>query len=113
MSLRKSSRRRNGSKSEVLPKPNARRRCTPAPSRVGLDLMSRFTGRMDIITLLLDRRTAVADKNCLRSGNQGIYVARRTSVAILFRRRSMLLTFLTEWEQYIRTKLDKISDVRS
>src|SRR5262245_48106451 len=33
MSLRKSSRRRNGSKSAVVPKPNARRRCTPAPSR--------------------------------------------------------------------------------
>ena len=32
----------------VFPKPNARRRCTPAPSRVGLDLMSRFTGRSDI-----------------------------------------------------------------
>src|SRR5437868_2394977 len=48
MSLRKSSRRRNGSKSDVAPKPNARRRCTPAPSRVGLALTSRFTGRMDI-----------------------------------------------------------------
>src|ERR1700691_1200724 len=48
MSLRKSSRSRNGSKSEVLPKPKARRRCTPAPSRVGLDLMSRLTGRMDM-----------------------------------------------------------------
>src|ERR1700722_7432404 len=46
-SLRKSSRRRKGSNSDVLPKPNARRRCTPAPSRVGLDLMSRLTGRMD------------------------------------------------------------------
>src|SRR5712692_4856308 len=49
MSLRKSSRRRKGSKSEVLPKPNARRRCTPAPSRVGLALMSRLTGRMDML----------------------------------------------------------------
>src|SRR6266567_2106217 len=49
MSLRKSSRRRNGSKSEVAPKPNARRRCTPAPSRVGLALMRRFTGRIDIL----------------------------------------------------------------
>src|SRR5882762_8733265 len=48
MSLRKSSRSRNGSKSDVLPKPNARRRWTPAPSRVGLDLMSRLTGRIDI-----------------------------------------------------------------
>jgi len=33
--------KRNGSKSEVLPKPNARRRCTPAPSSVGLDFTSR------------------------------------------------------------------------
>src|SRR5487761_177553 len=50
MSLRKSSRRRNGSKSEVLPKPNARRRCTPAPSSAGLALTSRLTGRRDILT---------------------------------------------------------------
>src|ERR1700690_3926817 len=49
MSLRKSSRSRNGSKSDVLPNPNARRRCTPAPSRVGLDLMSRLTGRRDML----------------------------------------------------------------
>src|SRR6516225_6222878 len=48
MSLRKSSSRRKGSKSEVLPKPKARRRCTPAPSRVGLDLIRRFTGRSDM-----------------------------------------------------------------
>src|SRR6185369_16274698 len=48
MSLRKSSSRRNGSKSEVLPNPNARRRCTPAPSVVGFDFTRRFTGRMDI-----------------------------------------------------------------
>src|SRR6266849_176953 len=48
MSLRKSSRRRNGSKSEVLPKPKARRKCTPAPSSVGLDLMRRLTGRRDM-----------------------------------------------------------------
>jgi len=33
---------------DVLPKPKARRRCTPAPSRVGLDLLSRLIGRMDI-----------------------------------------------------------------
>src|SRR5437016_1006709 len=49
MSLRKSSRRRNGSKSEVLSKPKARRRCTPAPSRVGLALISRLIGRIDIL----------------------------------------------------------------
>src|SRR5215472_12437496 len=48
MSLRKSSSSRKGSKSDVLPKPNARRKCTPAPSRVGLDLTSRLTGRRDI-----------------------------------------------------------------
>src|SRR5262249_19425491 len=48
MSLRKSSRRRNGSKSDVLPKPNARRNRTPAPSSAGLDLLSRLTGRIDI-----------------------------------------------------------------
>src|SRR5579883_2033607 len=49
MSLRKSSSRRNGSKSDVLPNPNARRRWTPAPSRVGLALMSRCTGRIDMV----------------------------------------------------------------
>src|SRR5947207_15118502 len=49
MSLRKSSNSRNGSKSVVLPKPNARRKWTPAPSRVGLALTSRLTGRMDIL----------------------------------------------------------------
>src|SRR6267142_5130176 len=48
MSLRKSSSSRNGSKSEVLPKPNARRRCTPAPSNVGFEEMTRLTGRRDI-----------------------------------------------------------------
>src|SRR4051812_8149765 len=47
LSLRKSSRRRNGSKSEVLPKPKARLKWTPAPSRVGLDFIKRVTGRMD------------------------------------------------------------------
>src|SRR5580704_8382127 len=51
MSLRKSSSSRNGSKSEVLPKPNARRRCTPAPSSVGLDFTRRLTGRRDICDL--------------------------------------------------------------
>src|SRR5215472_8068124 len=49
MSLRKSSRRRNGSKSDVLPNPNARRNRTPAPSSAGLDLLSRLTGRIDIV----------------------------------------------------------------
>ena len=33
-------------RSEVAPKPKARRRCTPAPSMVGFDLISRFTGRI-------------------------------------------------------------------
>src|SRR5439155_27055380 len=36
------------SKSDVLPKPNARRRCTPAPSSAGLALTSRLMGRMDM-----------------------------------------------------------------
>src|SRR5499426_3625273 len=48
MSLRKSSRRRKGSKSDVLPNPNARRNRTPAPSSAGLDLLSRLIGRIDI-----------------------------------------------------------------
>src|SRR5882724_5830400 len=48
MSFRKSSSSKNGSKSDVFPKPKARRKCTPAPSRVGLDFASRFTGRMDM-----------------------------------------------------------------
>src|SRR5262245_53900916 len=48
MSLRKSSSSRNGSKSDVLPNPNARRRCTPAPSSVGLERMRRLMGRMDM-----------------------------------------------------------------
>src|SRR5260370_22002526 len=50
MWLRKSSRRRKGSKSDGVPKPNARRRWTPAPSRVGLDRTRRLTGRMDMVT---------------------------------------------------------------
>src|SRR5215467_8197065 len=48
MSFRKSSSNRNGSKSDVLPNPKARRKCTPAPSIVGLDLLSRLIGRIDI-----------------------------------------------------------------
>src|SRR5947208_12011887 len=51
MSLRKSSSSRNGSKSEVLPKPNARRRCTPAPSSVGFAFTSRLIGLIDILIL--------------------------------------------------------------
>src|SRR5438128_1769236 len=52
MSLRKSSNSKNGSKSEVLPKPKARRRCTPAPSMVGLALISFRIGRMDTLPFL-------------------------------------------------------------
>src|ERR1700721_182101 len=48
MSLRKSSSSKNGSNSDVVPKPNARRKCTPAPSTVGLDLISRLIGRRDM-----------------------------------------------------------------
>src|SRR5947199_1484147 len=48
MSLRKSSSSRKGSNSDGSPKPKARRRCTPAPSSVGLERTSRLTGRMDI-----------------------------------------------------------------
>lgn len=47
LSLRKSSSSKNGSKYDVFPKPKARRKWTPAPLSVGLDLASRFTGRMD------------------------------------------------------------------
>src|SRR5579864_2171196 len=54
MSLRKSSSSRNGSKSFVLPKPKARRRWTPAPSSVGLALISRATGRRDMGTSSLE-----------------------------------------------------------
>src|SRR5215467_8608120 len=54
MSLRKSSSSRNGSKSLVFPKPKARRRCTPAPSRVGLDLMTRFMGRIDMFHSIVE-----------------------------------------------------------
>src|SRR5678809_115035 len=49
MSLRKSSRRRNGSKSDVFPNPKARFSRTPAPSSVGLDLLRRLIGRIDIL----------------------------------------------------------------
>src|SRR5262249_5457157 len=52
LSLRKSSSSRNGSNSLVSPKPNARRRCTPAPSSVGLDWMIFLTGRMDMVVCL-------------------------------------------------------------
>src|SRR4051794_19586331 len=54
LSLRKSSSSRNGSNSLVSPKPKARRRCTPAPSIVGLDWMIFLTGRMDMITCSCD-----------------------------------------------------------
>ena len=47
------------SNSEVLPKPNARRKCTPAPSRVGLASIIRLIGRIDIISLTF--RTVFAD----------------------------------------------------
>src|SRR5947207_14063860 len=46
-SFRKSSNSSNGSNSVGSPKPNARRRWTPAPSRVGRDWATRLTGRMD------------------------------------------------------------------
>src|ERR1700760_2191526 len=48
LSFLKSSSSKNGSNSLVSPKPNARRRCTPAPSSVGLDWMIFLTGRMDM-----------------------------------------------------------------
>src|SRR4051812_5559892 len=52
MSFRKSSKRRNGSNSEVLPKPKARRKCTPAPSMAGFALIMRLIGRKDILFFL-------------------------------------------------------------
>src|SRR5262249_56589792 len=55
-SLRKSSRSRNGSNSEVVPKPKARRSLTPAPSTVGCDCTMRLTGRMDMEGALWMRR---------------------------------------------------------
>src|SRR6185369_4867487 len=39
---------KNGSKSDVFPNPNARRKCTPAPSIVGFDLITLLIGRIDI-----------------------------------------------------------------
>src|ERR1700722_8614880 len=51
-SLRKSSNNKNGSNSVVSPKPKARRRCTPAPSSVGLDGTMRLTGRIDMMLSL-------------------------------------------------------------
>src|SRR6185436_12483310 len=48
LSLRKSSKSRNGSNSLVSPKPKARRRCTPAPSVVGVDWLTRLTARIDM-----------------------------------------------------------------
>src|SRR6267154_2299188 len=67
MSLRKSSNNRKGSKSVRLPKPNARRRWTPAPSRVGLDLMNLWTGRMDMsapfVRWFAGREGNVAEEN--------------------------------------------------
>src|ERR1022692_2116523 len=67
MSLRKSSRSRNGSKSEVLPKPKARRRCTPAPSSVGLDLLRCLTGRIDMRLLLLAMRSETRLQLCSKT----------------------------------------------
>ena len=90
MSLRKSSSSRNGSKSDVLPKPNARRRCTPAPSRVGLALMSRLTGRMDIVFSNGTKESRSRSHSTLASiptsararpgavlGNQGVHLGNR------------------------------------
>src|SRR6516162_10765411 len=54
MSLRKSSSSRKGSKSVVFPNPKARRKCTPAPSMVGFDLINRRTGRMDMLPSRFD-----------------------------------------------------------
>src|ERR1035441_4679382 len=48
-SFRKSSRSRNGSNSDVLPNPKARRKRTPAPFRVGFASISRRTGLSDIM----------------------------------------------------------------
>src|SRR4051812_5313958 len=69
LSLRKSSNSRNGSNSLVSPKPKARRRCTPAPSRVGLDSMIFFTGRMDMFHLSEGARMDF--KSCGRSRRGG------------------------------------------
>ena len=48
LSLRKSSKSRNGSNSFGSPKPKARCNLTPAPSSVGLGRRTRLTGRMDM-----------------------------------------------------------------
>src|SRR5207244_576957 len=60
-------------KSDVLPKPNARRKCTPAPSRVGLDRTRRLTGRMDIVGLRDERfvcKDIVFRKDVARPGER-------------------------------------------
>src|SRR5262249_14780148 len=62
ISLRKSSSNRKGSKSEVLPNPKARRNRTPAPSRVGLDLLSRLTGLKLIVHSFVCGPDALSDK---------------------------------------------------
>ena len=46
--IRKSSRRRKRSESDVFQEPSGRRRRTLVPSSVGVDLVSRLVGRMDI-----------------------------------------------------------------
>src|SRR5262249_17103042 len=79
MSFRKSSRSRNGSNSDVLPNPNARRKCTPAPSSVGLDLLSRLIGLMDMSCL-----------HCLLTGN--LYPNRNSKDGMLFSMPCMLPT---------------------
>src|SRR5260370_1108221 len=47
-SVRKPPASKNGTTSVLLPTPHPRRKCTPAPSVVGLDLINLFTGRMDM-----------------------------------------------------------------
>src|SRR5215831_4024685 len=97
MSLRKSSRSRKGSKSEVLPKPKARRRWTPAPSRVGLDLIKRLIGRNDICRpfneLWNPKPVEPRLSSRLRAGTEQSTTKKQIVKGWRFRDRTVLLLF--------------------
>src|SRR5579871_6805915 len=87
MSLRKSSSKRNGSKSEVLPKPKARRKCTPAPSKVGLASLSRRMGRIDMFAFQL--RVTVSLFNAASNRN-GVSTLKGGLIGVKLRNCGML-----------------------
>src|SRR5260370_42611863 len=75
--MRKSSSNENGLKAEVFPNPNALRKWTPAPSVVGFDLISLFTGRIDMAVSFLIPRVYSLDarRPTFRHTRNGVFTA--------------------------------------